>query len=244
MKQVPYSIDILFILGTLFAVFLFYRAGVRQKGILAILLAWVLIQMGIGLSGFYTDTQSLPPRFLLLILPPFLAIIGLFTNRKGRDFIESMDGKVLTWLHVVRIPVEIALFVLFLHNQVPELMTFGGKNFDIAAGISAPFVAWLGYHRKQLDRSILLGWNFLCLALLCNIVINAILSAPVPFQQQAFDMPNVAVMYFPYVWLPSVVVPLVLFSHLACIWQLYRRRESEITEPLNQRATEFDSGKP
>ncbi|MEM9987092.1 MAG: hypothetical protein AAF804_18515, partial [Bacteroidota bacterium] len=42
----------------------------------------------------------------------------------------------------------------------------------------------------------------------------AILSAPLPFQQLAFEQPNVAVLRFPYVLLPGVVVPLVLLSHL------------------------------
>ena len=29
-----------------------------------------------------------------------------------------------------------------------------------------------------------------------------------------------AVLYFPFIWLPSVVVPIVLFSHLASLWKL------------------------
>jgi hypothetical protein len=41
-----------------------------------------------------------------------------------------------------------------------------------------------------------------------------------PFQQFAFDQPNIAVLYFPFIWLPSCVVPLVLLSHLAAIRQL------------------------
>jgi len=33
-------------------------------------------------------------------------------------------------------------------------------------------------------------WNFVCLGLLLNIVINALLSLPSAFQQFAFDQPN------------------------------------------------------
>jgi hypothetical protein len=36
----------------------------------------------------------------------------------------------------------------------------------------------------------------------------------------AFDQPNIAVLYFPFNWLPSCIVPLVLLSHLAAIRQL------------------------
>jgi len=63
-------------------------------------------------------------------------------------------------------------------------------------------------------------WNVICLGLLFNIVINAILSAPTIFQAQAFDQPNIGVFYFPFVWLPCFIVPAVLFSHLVCLKKL------------------------
>jgi hypothetical protein len=63
-------------------------------------------------------------------------------------------------------------------------------------------------------------WNVICLGLLFNIVINAILSAPFPIQRFAFDQPDVAVLYFPFTWLPCCVVPVVLLSHLAVLRQL------------------------
>ena len=61
------------------------------------------------------------------------------------------------------------------------------------------------------------------LATFINIVVNAILSAPFTFQQFAFDQPNVAVLYFPFVWLPCFIVPVVLFSHLVLIRQLLKK---------------------
>lgn len=66
----------------------------------------------------------------------------------------------------------------------------------------------------------MIAWNFLGLALLIVIVVLAVLSAKTPLQQFAFDRPNIAVAYFPFNWLPSVVVPIVLLSHLAALRQL------------------------
>jgi len=96
-------------------------------------------------------------------------------------------------------------------------MTFEGRNWDILSGITAPLVWFLGYRQRTLPRWVLFTWNLVCLGLLFNIVGNAILAAPFDFQQQAFDQPNIAVLYFPYVWLPAVVVPLVLLSHLVAL---------------------------
>jgi hypothetical protein len=220
MENLPTYISIVFGLTTILAVGLFYKATNNSKITLLILLTWLALQTFIGLSGFYKVTDTIPPRFLLLVLPPILFIIGLFATSKGRQFIDSLDIKTLTILHTVRIPVEIVLFWLFINKTVPEIMTFEGRNFDILSGLTAPIIFYFGFVRKQLDRKIILLWNFICLGLLINIVANAVLSAPFPFQKFAFDQPNIAVLYFPFNWLPSCVVPLVLLSHLATIRQL------------------------
>lgn len=220
--NLPPWISIFFALVTLLTVYFFYRANPLYKTNLYILFAWLILQAIVGLTGFYTVTQTMPPRFALLVGPPLLLILFLFLTEKGRAFADSLDPKWLTYLHSVRIPVELTLFWLFLHQQIPEIMTFEGRNLDILSGLTAPVIAYFGYNKKILGKNALLLWNFICLALLFNIVGTAILAAPTPFQQLAFEQPNVGVFYFPFVWLPCCVVPLVLFSHLATVRQLLR----------------------
>lgn len=217
MENLPLYISIIFILTTFLTLGFFYKASAAPIISLTILLSWLAIQSIIGLSGFYLRTDTNPPRFLLLAGPPLLVIITLFATSKGRHYIDSLSAKTLTLLHVVRVPVELVLFWLAVNRVVPGLMTFEGRNFDILSGLSAPLIYYFGFVKKQLNDTLLLLWNFICLGLLLNIVINAILSAPFPFQKFAFDQPNVAVLYFPFVWLPSCIVPLVLFSHLVSI---------------------------
>ncbi len=220
MENLPAYISIVFGLTTILTVGIFYKATNNSKTTLVILLTWLLFQSFIGRSGFYVVTDSVPPRFLLLVLPPLLFIIGLFTTSKGRRYIDSLDLKTLTILHSVRIPVEVVLFWLYVNKTVPELMTFEGRNFDILSGVTALFIFYFGFIKNQINRKLILLWNFICLGLLINIVANAALSAPFAFQQFAFDQPNIAILHFPFNWLPSCVVPLVLFSHLASIRQL------------------------
>ena len=220
MEDLPAYISILFGFTTILTAWLFYKATGNSKPVLLIILIWLAVQALIAGSGFYTVTDTLPPRFLLLVLPPLLVIAGLFLSPNGRKFIDGLDLKSLTILHTIRIPVELVLFYLFTYKAVPELMTFEGRNFDILSGITAPVIFYFAFIRKQFDRKVLLIWNVICLGLLVNIVSNAILSAPFPFQQFAFDQPNIAVLYFPFIWLPCCVVPLVLLSHLAAIRQL------------------------
>lgn len=102
-------------------------------------------------------------------------------------------------------------------------MTFTGRNFDILAGLSAPFIYYFGYVRQKLNRPILILWNIVSLGLLVNIVVNALLSAPSPIQQFAFDQPNTAILYFPLSLLPTFIVPVVLFAHVVSLRQLLKK---------------------
>jgi hypothetical protein len=219
MESIPAYIAAVFVLTTLVTVFIFYKAN-NSKATLMILSVWLVLQAFIGLTGFYAVTGNMPPRFMLVVLPPLLSIILLFATKGGRQYIDTLNVKTLTILHIVRIPVELVLLWLFLHKAVPKLMTFEGRNFDITSGITAPLIYYYGFIKRRLSRKFIIAWNMVCLALLINIVVNALLSAPFPFQIFAFDQPNVAVLYFPYVWLPACIVPLVLFAHLAVIRQL------------------------
>ncbi|WP_020604196.1 hypothetical protein [Spirosoma spitsbergense] len=220
MAQLPLYIYLVFGLTVLVSVWLFYRATPHTRPFLAGLLIWIIIQSVLGLSGFYTAVDPAPPRFPFLLLPPVLTIVTLFNTTTGKRFVDSLDGKRLTLFHVIRIPVELVLFWLFTHRAIPELMTFEGRNFDILSGLTAPLVYYWGFAKGRVHKSLLLAWNFICLALVVNVAINGLLAAPTPFQQFAFGQPNIAIGYFPFNLLPACLVPLVVLAHLASIRQL------------------------
>lgn len=230
-ENLPNYISTTFILTTFLTVGIFLFAIRRtvfdkiSAKILTFLIAfWLIFQMILSSGGFYLITDVIPPRlFIFGVFPAFVVIILYFIFAR-KTFVEKMPLKILTFLHVIRIPVEIVLFWLFQQKLVPQLMTFEGTNFDILSGITAPIIVWLGFRKNKPNRILLIIWNILALGLLINIVTTAILSLPFPFQQTAFEQPNRAVLYFPFIWLPTVVVPLVLFSHLISLWQLFKRK--------------------
>ena len=203
-----------------FWVYIMRRSSLGVNGsnlVLIVMLLWLQLQLYLTAHDFYsTHTHDLPPRFLLLVGPPLLTILLLFVTKRGRAFIDSIPLVPITWLCFVRIPVELCLYWLSLHKFVPELMTFDGRNFDILSGLSAPFIAY-SMQRGIMRYRLVLMWNVICLLLLLNVVINAVLSAPFTFQQFAFDQPNVAILYFPFSWLPGFIVPIILFTHLVSI---------------------------
>jgi len=188
------------------------------------LMVWLVIQAVLTLNNIYTvETDSFPPKIMLLvILPPVFTILLLFLTAKGRLFIDSLPLTNLTYLNAVRILVEIVLFFLYLNRAIPELMTFEGRNFDILAGLTAPLIAYFGFTKHKISKNVILIWNFISLALLINIVVNALFSVPSPIQKFAFEQPNIAILNFPFSWLPTFIVPVVLFGHLTSIRQLLK----------------------
>lgn len=221
---------ILFIITTFLAAYLFYRASNKSNTSLIIIFGWMIIQSVISLTGFYFNEFTKPPRFIALGLPPVVFIIILFSTTKGKVFINKLNIRWLTVLQSIRILVEIVLYMLFISKSIPQIMTFEGRNFDILAGISAPIVYYLAFKKQTLSKKLLLIWNILSLLLLFNIVVIAALSLQTTLQQFALDQPNIALTYFPFIWLPSVVVPIVLLSHLASLKQILSYSKNLLTK--------------
>ena len=217
MNHLPFYVPAVFVLTTVLSIYFFYRASNQNLRLLIIVVIWMVSQSLIAATGFFTVVDKFPPRLLMLIALPLLGIAAMFFTPKGRSLIERFDVKKLTLLHTIRIGIEVVLFWLFVNKTMPEFMTFEGRNFDLLSGLTAPFVYYFGFVKRRITAKAMLTWNIVCLLILLFTVSNAILSAPTPFQKFAFDQPTIAVLYFPFVWLPGVVVPLVILSHLITI---------------------------
>ncbi|MFA0960963.1 hypothetical protein AB9P05_04100 [Roseivirga sp. BDSF3-8] len=228
LEYTPLWLDIFFILTVLATVFIFYLANGQKTGLLILTLGWAGLHSVLSLMGVYQNMNVLPPPFTFpLIGAALLIIIGL-AGRKSRKMAREKNLVTSTVMHTVRIPVEVTLYALFLYGAVPEIMTFGGRNYDILSGLTAPLVAWL-LSRKLAKPIFMIFWNIICLGLVLFILVHGVLSTELPIQQFGFDQPNRAVLYFPYVLLPAVVVPIVIYSHLSDLMvylRAYRRRRS------------------
>jgi len=224
LNTIPAYVTAIFIATVMLTLWLFIKSTKNKTVVTIICIVWLVLTGVLAYNGFFKDTSGLPPRFIFAVAPPLLVIILLFVTGAGRRFINNIDLRAITLLSIVRIPVELVLYWLFQNKAVPELMTFAGRNFDILSGITAPVIYFSCFSGSAVsNKRLLLIWNFISLLLLLNIVINAILSLPFPFQQFAFDQPNIAVLYFPFTWLPCFIVMVVLFSHLTAISRLTKK---------------------
>lgn len=221
MENLPSYISILFIITTIITVIWFYIAS-KSKVFLGIVAIWAVLQSYLASSGFFQNFDSLPPRVFFAFGPTLVFMIALFFTKKGKEFIQNINLETVTYMSVIRIPVEIVLALLAHQGVISIWQTFEGGNFDILSGISAPIVAYMVFSRKKWSNKVLLAWNIICLLLLITIIIISILSFPTPLQQISFDQPNLAMAYFPFILLPGLVVPIVFFSHLVSIKRLWK----------------------
>ncbi len=226
-ENLPHWINIVFIVTTTATIGLFYYSNSRPTKITLLIIVWAIIQSVLAYIGFYENTTDIPPRFGLVMIPTIVVIIySLLPNQRAWIF-KNRETSKSTFLHTVRLPVEIVLHLLFLNAAVPELMTYAGRNFDILAGITAPIIGLL-YIKNKLSKKLLLLWNVIGLIMVSFILINGLLSAPLPFQQFGFEQPNIAVIYFPFILLPAVVVPIVIWTHLTDILKLSKEIKAEV----------------
>lgn len=208
-----------FLFTVLITLFLFFNSfqetGKRTLLIVFSALAvWMLLQALIAGTGFYRNFASPFPRMFWAVTPAILTVVyfGIIRNN-----LQHFHLRKLTLIHLVRIPVELLLLSLYYDKEVPIEMTFEGRNFDIVAGLTAIIVSHCWFYNSKTGLKFLFVWNFVALALLFHIVITAVLSLPTSFQVFGQAQPNLAVTHFPFVWLPAVIVPIVLFAHIISI---------------------------
>lgn len=213
--------ELLFFFAVLWCLF-WALVATRSRGFVLLLILLGCIHWVLASVGFYTDSTAIPPRQILLLAPPLVALALVVALPTGRRWLAGAGLLSLTALHILRVPVELVLHQAYEQGLVPRDMTYAGVNPDILSGLSAAFlVAWMTSARPP-SKTVLIIWNLACLGLLVNIVVIAVLSLPTAIQSMNTDQPNVLVLRTPYVLLPAVLVPAVLWSHLAALVELVR----------------------
>ncbi|MFY0607054.1 MAG: hypothetical protein JXR10_10080 [Cyclobacteriaceae bacterium] len=237
MIEIPVYVSAVFIACVIAAFgFLYYAvkvaAGRKNRSIAPLvaligMLSWIALHSALSLNGFFADYEALPPRLFLFVGLCLLIIIGLFATNRSRDFLARMPITTLTYVHLIRVPVEIVLWWLFLSEMVPETLTFAGMNYDILSGITAPFAGIFLVEKKRRNRLGAIIWNILALGLLITIVGMAISATPLFTSPAQGVILNLAIFEFPFTLLPLFVVPVVLFSHLISLYQLLFVKEED-----------------
>jgi hypothetical protein len=192
--------------------FLYFGTG-KDKKLLLLFVMWGFLIGSLAVAEVFKDKPNLFP--LAILGTVVLTIVSI----KWTDS-QKIHPKMLLAIHILRIPVELILYQLYLQDKIPKLMTYTGWNFDILIGVSALVIlVYLLLTQRKLKKGLIIIWNIIGIVFLLIIISLGILSSPLPIQQFAFEQPNIAILEFPYCFLPTCVVPIVLIAHILLISQ-------------------------
>ena len=198
---------------------------------------WQITLAALAFTGFFAVLDQ--PWRALPTLVLTMALTAWFALSRSSAWLLLTPRSFWVGLQSFRLPLELLLYNLYQSGVIGRQMTFAGLNYDIVIGITAPgvaFVLWrVARHRlpahpgkplhshqaehwaKRWTTWGAILWNVLGLCLLANIVVVAVLSIPFPFQHFTQEPANRMVTAFPFVWLPTFLVPVALFAHLVSL---------------------------
>lgn len=185
-----------------------------------IIFSWLIISALLAIDGTLRDFTSVPPKLLLIIIPPVLAIIYLSNSTRVNEILINIPSSWLIYIQSVRIILEIMLWLLFIKNFIPIQMTFSGINYDILIGLSAPLVGYYCLTINKFPKLVAILWNAAGVLLISNLFLIAFLSAPTPLRKFLNEPANILPSVFPFVWLPAFIIPFIFFIHILSIKQL------------------------
>jgi hypothetical protein len=184
--------------------------------------AWLIITALLARSGVLARFDLRPPPFGMLVLALIGLALAVAFSGVGSRLVRTLPLWALVASQVFRFPLELLMHKAYAEGLMPVQMSYSGYNFDIVTGITAGALgAWLFVGRPP--NWIVALWNLLGSLLLANIIAIAVLSTPV-FRAFGDKQVNVFVAYFPFVWLPAVLVTAALIGHLL-VWRRLTARE-------------------
>jgi hypothetical protein len=202
------------------------RAAIWMAIGLAAWLGWAGFLSG---SGMLADTSLRPPAMLYMAGPLIVFGLLLAATPFGARAALAFPLPLLLGAQTFRVGVEWLLHRLWLEGVVPRMLTWEGANLDILIGLTAPFAAWTAT-RGRGGAWFALAWSVAGLAMLANVVVRAVLTAPGGLNLIVTEVPNRLPGLFPYSYLAGFLAPLALVLHILAIRSLRRRLVPSISK--------------
>jgi hypothetical protein len=172
--------------------------------------------------GLLADTVRRPPLLMILMVVVMVGTVLVARSALGGRIALKLPLWALVSAEAFRLPLEFVMRQAAREGLMPVQMSFEGFNFDIVTGATA-LALGIALYAGHVPRVLVLAWNVLGSVLLAVIVGIAIASLPWILAFGPHHI-NDFVLYFPYVWLPTVLVPAALFGHIVVFRRLLAER--------------------
>ncbi|SNY94971.1 hypothetical protein [Flagellimonas pacifica] len=184
-------------------------------------LSWLTLQFFVWNTGFYYDL-SLPPRIpLFMVFPVFLFIALLLFRNRNRNIIVAIPIALPIAVQSFRAVIEVLFYFTFSSGVLPIQVTFEGANYDVLIGLSAIVIA-IYANRPNASAKVLVVWNIIGILVVLFAAFIFITSFYFPAIWGNTGIP-IAFNQFPYLLLPTFLMPFAVFLHVLSIIQLTRK---------------------
>jgi hypothetical protein len=211
-----YGIGALGVLVAAAFVMLFSRRRPNRRLALAIGAALVMAGSAAAAStGLLSRFDRVPPPMALMIGGVLATGLALGLSRLGADAAREVPLTQLIGLQAFRLPLELVMHRACTLGIMPPELSYSGYNFDIVTGLGAALLYLAMASKRSVPRPVLWAWNLWgvwCLAVIFGIAVTTS-----PMVRLFGDDPrhvNTWVLFFPYVWLPVVMVTVAIAGHV------------------------------
>ena len=177
------------------------------------LVGWLAFAGWMGASGLAGQYDRLPPGLALLAGPVVATLLVLSLTGAGGTLALRIPLRLLLGFQVFRVGVEFSLHRLATMGLAPKMMTLEGGNVELLVAATAPVAAWL-VSPGSTGRRASWVWNLIGLLSLANIVTRAVLSAPGPLHLIHAEVPDTAILNYPFTFIPGFMAPLAMTLHI------------------------------
>lgn len=195
------------------------------------LAAWLVLTAALGASGVLQRWEARPPPLFPVLVVALVLTVVLARGKVGTQMMRELPLAAIVGFQAFRLPLELVMHRAASEGTMPVQMSFSGWNFDILTGASAIVVAWL-VARGSAPRWLVPAWAVMSSALLVTIVSIAIASMPaIAAFGRSPDRLATWVAFFPFTWLPTVLVMAALFGQIVLFRRLAADRLSAPAVP-------------
>lgn len=203
-------------------VIIFSRGHVRRAVTLALSIALLMTGGAFAaLSGQLSRFDLFPPPQFIMLASITVIAFAIGLSSFGRNAAADISLYTLIGLQSFRFPLELVMHHAGDIGIMAVQLSYSGYNFDIVTGIGALVLFALHKLSVRVSLSIVWAWNIF--GSLCLVVIYIIAIASSPLVRAFGDEPQnliTWVLYFPYVWLPVVLLMIGVSSHIIITRQL------------------------
>lgn len=177
-----------------------------------VLAAWLSLTSARAPLGTHLDADAV----LALTGVSLFGAVAAGLSRALGPVLDRTGGGWLVGFQGFRVVLALLLWRLAAEGLLPHRVSVGGMSLDLATGALAPVVAWLSFRERTLADRWLLAFHGLGLALVSVVLGEVLLTVS--------TRADAALSTTPFLWLPTFVIPLAVFAHIASLRQILRER--------------------